>query len=240
MAAVSPNLVAGANEEGWHLKNVNVGRDFQPDYIADLTAVEDGQECLTCGCSLSTERGVEVGNIFKLGTKYSSALGATYMSEDGTEQPIVMGSYGIGVGRLLACIAEEHRDDRGLVWPPAVAPFSVHICALSTEAIAIADEIAVSLEAAGIDSLVDDRGERAGVQFADAELIGCPLQVTISKRSLASGGVEVKGRGATTGDTTGRSGGSADAEVVALPDLVRQARALLEVQSQPGLTKPDS
>ncbi len=255
VAAQSPNLVAGANEEGWHLRNVNVGRDFQPDHISDLTAVEDGQECISCGGSLHTRRGVEVGNIFKLGTKYSSALGATYMSDNGTEQPIVMGSYGIGVGRLFACIAEEHRDDRGLVWPAAVAPFSVHICALNAEALAVADDLAISLEAAGIDSLVDDRGERAGVQFADAELIGCPLQVTISKRSLASGGVEVKCRGTTTRGTgqagtgeagTGEAGtgeaGTGEAEVVAAQDLVRRARSLLEKAQppQPGLSKSDS
>jgi len=224
IAAESPNLLAGANKEGWHLRNVNVGRDFQADHVADLTAVEDGQECLTCGSSLYTQRGVEVGNIFKLGTKYSSALGATFVSEQGTEQPIVMGSYGIGVGRLLACIAEEHRDDRGLVWPAAVAPFSVHICALTTEALFVADEIGASLEAAGIDSLVDDRGERAGVQFADAELIGCPLQLTISKRSLTAGGIELKRRGAPA---TGASGGAWEAEIVAQQDLVERARSLL-------------
>jgi prolyl-tRNA synthetase len=226
IAAESANLVAGANKEGWHLRNVNLGRDFQADHVADLTAVQDGQPCLECGSSLYTQRGVEVANIFKLGTKYSSALGATFVSEEGTEQPIVMGSYGIGVGRLMACIAEQHRDDRGLVWPVAVAPFSVHICVLGTEALTIADEIAVALETDGIDSLVDDRGERAGVQFADAELIGCPLQVTISKRSLASGGVELKPRGKPT---TERSGGHGETEIVALHDLGSRARSLLAV-----------
>ena len=174
VVAESPNLVAGANQEGWHLRNVNVGRDYQADHVADLTAVEDGQSCEDCGASLRTERGVEVGNIFKLGTKYSAALGATYLSEDGTERPIVMGSYGIGVGRLLACIAEEHRDDRGLCWPAPLAPFAVHICALGDDGLAAAADLAVSLGSAGVDVLVDDRGERAGVQFADAELIGCP------------------------------------------------------------------
>ncbi len=192
VVAESPNLVAGANQEGWHLRNVNVGRDYQADHVADLTAVEDGQSCEDCGASLRTERGVEVGNIFKLGTKYSAALGATYLSEDGTERPIVMGSYGIGVGRLLACIAEEHRDDRGLCWPAPLAPFAVHICALGDDGLAAAADLAVSLGSAGVDVLVDDRGERAGVQFADAELIGCPVQLTVSKRSLASGGVEAK------------------------------------------------
>ena len=199
VVAESPNLVAGANQEGWHLRNVNVGRDYQADHVADLTAVEDGQSCEDCGASLRTERGVEVGNIFKLGTKYSAALGATYLSEDGTERPIVMGSYGIGVGRLLACIAEEHRDDRGLCWPAPLAPFAVHICALGDDGLAAAADLAVSLGSAGVDVLVDDRGERAGVQFADAELIGCPVQLTVSKRSLASGGVEAKLRSGPAG-----------------------------------------
>jgi prolyl-tRNA synthetase len=198
VVAESPNLVAGANEEGWHVRNVNVGRDYEPDHIADLTAVEDGQACVECGSLLGTERAVEVGNIFKLGTKYSTSLGATYLSEDGAERPVVMGSYGIGVGRLFACIAEEHRDDRGLCWPAPVAPFAVHICALGDDGLAAAEDLAESLESVGLDVLIDDRGERAGVQFADAELIGCPVQLTVSKRSLASGGFEAKLRSNTS------------------------------------------
>ena len=192
VVAASPNLVAGANEEGWHLRNVNVGRDYEPDHIADMTAVEDGQACVECGSPLRTERAVEVGNIFKLGTKYSTALGATYLAADGTERPVVMGSYGIGVGRLFACIAEEHRDERGLCWPVPVAPFAVHICALGDDGLAAAEDLAASLLSMGLDVLVDDRGERPGVQFADAELIGCPVRLTVSNRSLASGGVEAK------------------------------------------------
>ena len=190
IVAETANLVAGANETGWHLRNVNVGRDYQPDLVADLVAVQDGQPCVTCGSPLRTERGVEVGNIFKLGTHFSVALGANFLDEDGTEKPIVMGSYGIGVGRLLACVAEEHHDDRGLDWPPAIAPFDVHVCALGDEGLAGAELVVSSLEAAGIDVLFDDRGERPGVQFADAELIGCPVRLTVSKRSLAAGGVE--------------------------------------------------
>jgi prolyl-tRNA synthetase len=190
IVAETANLVAGANETGWHLRNVNVGRDYQPDLVADLVAVQDGQPCVTCGSPLRTERGVEVGNIFKLGTHFSVALGANFLDEDGTEKPIVMGSYGIGVGRLLACVAEEHHDDRGLVWPPAIAPFDVHVCALGDEGLAGAELVVSSLEAAGIDVLFDDRGERPGVQFADAELIGCPVRLTVSKRSQAAGGVE--------------------------------------------------
>lgn len=192
LVAETPNLVAGANEEGWHLLNTNVGRDYQPDLVVDLTAVEDGQPCVVCGSPLRTVRGVEVGNIFKLGTHFSEALGANYLDEDGTEKPIVMGSYGIGVGRLLACIAEEHCDDRGLVWPASVAPFAVHLCVIGEEGLAAADEIEEELATAGLDVLVDDRGERPGVQFTDAELIGCPVLLTVSSRSLAAGGVEAK------------------------------------------------
>ena len=191
LVARSPNLVAGANERGFHLANVNVGRDFSPDVVADIVAVEAGQPCAACGRPLRTERAVETGNIFKLGTRYAG-LGASYLGEDGEEKPIVMGSYGIGVDRLIACIAEEHHDERGLVWPASVAPFAVHVCALGDEGLEAAGAIAENLEGEGLDVLVDDRGERAGVQFADAELIGCPVQVTVSKRSLAAGGVEVK------------------------------------------------
>ncbi|MHB8245163.1 MAG: proline--tRNA ligase [Acidimicrobiales bacterium] len=197
LVSESRNLVAGANEEGWHLLNVNAGRDYTPDIVGDITAVQDGQPCVNCGSLLRTERGVEVGNIFKLGTRFSQSSGANYLAEDGTEKPIVMGSYGIGVGRLFACIAEKHQDERGLCWPPSVAPFAAHICLLGDEGQEAAAQVTSGLDAAGIDTLVDDRGERAGVQFADAELIGCPVLVTVSKRSLAAGGVEARLRAAS-------------------------------------------
>lgn len=209
LVAESANLIAGANEEGVHLRNVNVGREYVPDHVADLTAVEDGQPCVNCHHPLRTERGVEVGNIFKLGTGYSEALGATFLDEDGTEKPIVMGSYGIGVGRLFACVAEEHRDERGLVWPASIAPFAAHLCVIGEEGAAAADEVEQALEAAGYDTLVDDRGERPGVQFTDAELIGCPVQITLSPRSLAAGGAEVKVRARPEDGS----------EIVALTDL---------------------
>lgn len=190
VVAASVNLVAGANEAGWHLRNVNAGRDYAPDLVADLTAVDDGQPCTVCGAPLRTARGVEAGNIFKLGTHFSIALGASYLDEDGAEKPIVMGSYGIGVGRLFACIAEEHHDERGLIWPASIAPFEVHVCAIGDEGLSEAEAVVASLESAGIEVLFDDRGERPGVQFADSELIGCPIRLTVSKRSLAAGGVE--------------------------------------------------
>lgn len=213
LVARSPNLVAGANDLGFHLRNVNVGRDFTPDLVADIVAVEPGQPCAVCGSPLRTERAVEAGNIFKLGTRYAG-LGASYLGEDGEEKPIVMGSYGIGVDRLIGCLAEEHHDDRGLVWPAAVAPFGAHLCALGDEGLEGAGAVVAVLEQAGIDVLVDDRGERAGVQFADAELIGCPVQLTVSKRSLGAGGVEAKvrsdpGRSAEVVPTEGLAGWAA-------------------------------
>lgn len=213
LVADSPNLVAGANEEGCHLLNVNAGRDYEPDFVGDITAVEDGQPCSVCRSPLRTERGVEVGNIFKLGTHYSAVEGATYLAEDGRERPIVMGCYGIGVGRLFACIAEEHHDEAGLCWPVEVAPFAVHLCALGEAGLAAAEEVAGLLEEAGVDVLTDDRGGRAGVQFADADLIGCPVRLTVSKRSLAAGGVEARLRSAPLP-------APGEAEVVALEDLV--------------------
>ncbi|MFN8594707.1 MAG: aminoacyl--tRNA ligase-related protein [Anaerolineae bacterium] len=153
----SPNLVAGANEAGYHLLNTNVGRDYTPTLITDLAAAGDGDACINCGQPLYTSRGVEVGNIFKLGTRYSAAINATFLAADGTEKPIVMGSYGIGSGRLLACVAEEHHDDKGLIWPITVAPYQVHLVALGE--FEVADRIYAALKAAGIEVLYDDRSE---------------------------------------------------------------------------------
>jgi prolyl-tRNA synthetase len=198
-AAASTNLVAGANEEGFHLLHTNVPRDFQPFMVCDIAAAGEGDGCPRCGAPLSLSRGVEVGNIFKLGTRYSAAIGATFQDTEGKERPVVMGSYGIGVGRLLACVAEEHHDARGLVWPVTVAPFDVHVVALGgagTEAGEGAERVFRALEAAGIDVLFDDREESPGVKFADADLIGVPLRLTVSARSLKAGGVEMKRRDA--------------------------------------------
>jgi prolyl-tRNA synthetase len=139
-------------------------------------------------------RGVEVGNIFKLGTRYSEALGAEFLDQDGVSHPVIMGSYGIGSGRLLACIAEEHHDERGLIWPISVAPYAVHLVALKG-ASEVAEEVYAQLLANGIEVLFDDREESPGVKFADADLIGLPLRLTASKRSLERGGIEMKLRG---------------------------------------------
>ncbi len=187
----SPNLVAGANEEGFHLRNVNYGRDYEADLVTDIAIAEEGHACPECGAPLTASRGVEVGNIFKLGTRYTEAMGATYLDADGKARPVVMGSYGIGSGRLLACIAEEHHDEQGLIWPATVAPYHVHLVALRG-AQGEADHLYLQLWEAGVETLFDDRDERPGVKFADADLIGIPLRLTVSARSLQAGGVELK------------------------------------------------
>jgi prolyl-tRNA synthetase len=189
--ASSPNLLGGANEAGWHLRNTNLGRDYTANVVADIAVARDGDACATCGAWLRTERAVEVGNIFQLGTKYSQAFGATFLDEDGVERPIVMGSYGIGLGRTLACIAEAHHDERGLIWPASVAPFDVHLVRLRGGE-EVADRAYAALTAGGVEVLYDDRDEAPGVQFADADLIGLPLRLTASTRSLSAGGLELR------------------------------------------------
>lgn len=197
LAAHSPNLVAGANEEGFHLRNVNHGRDFQAGVIADISAARAGDACPECGEPLRLSRGVEVGNIFKLGTRYSDALGCTYLDENGSSKPVIMGSYGIGLGRLIACVAEEHHDERGLKWPVSLAPYPVHLVVLKGREMDTEDlaaQVEGVLTAAGLEPLVDDREESAGVKFNDADLIGLPLRVTVSERAFKAGGLELKTR----------------------------------------------
>jgi len=187
----SPNLVAGANDEGYHLLNVNYGRDYQAGIVADITVAEEGHPCPSCGAPLRSSKGVEVGNIFKLGTRYSESLGCTFLDQDGKARPVVMGSYGIGVGRLLACVAEAYHDEQGLIWPITVAPYQVYIVALRGGE-ETAERLYADLRSANVEVLYDDRDERAGVKFNDADLIGIPIRLTVSKRSLEAGGVEVK------------------------------------------------
>jgi prolyl-tRNA synthetase len=207
----APNLVAGANEEGYHLLNTNYGRDYTATIVADIASAAEGHACANCGGPLRTSRGVEVGNIFKLGTRYTDALGASFLDNQGKAQPIIMGSYGIGVGRLLACIAEEHHDDQGLIWPITVAPYHVYLVVLQG-AEAEAEWLYTDLTAAGIDVLMDDRGESAGVKFADADLLGIPLRITLGKRSLKEGGAELKRRD------------RADKTIIPLDDAVERVR----------------
>ena len=195
LAARSPNLVAGANRHGYHLLNVNVGRDFTPDLVADITNARPGDACPRCGAPVVLRQGIEVGNIFKLGTDFTEKLGATYLAEDGSRRLIVMGSYGIGLGRAMACIVEAHHDEKGIAWPAAVAPYAAQLVALSASrdpAVGeAADALYQRLTDAGVEVLYDDRDESPGVKLTDAELLGMPLIVTISPRSLAAGGAEV-------------------------------------------------
>lgn len=193
--ASSANLVAGANEPGFHIKNVNCGRDYEPDQVIDIAAAQEGDSCPRCGAAMRAVRGVETGNIFQLGTKFTEALGGNYLDANGKAQPVVMGSYGIGVGRMLACIAEEYNDDDGLIWPITVAPYQVHIVLLAKgegEAQDVAERIYAELSAKGLDVLLDDRRENPGVKFKDADLIGVPVRVTVGDRGLKNGIVEFK------------------------------------------------
>jgi prolyl-tRNA synthetase len=193
--AESANLVAGANEAGFHLKNVNCGRDYEADIVTDIAAAQEGDGCPRCGVAMRTSRGVEVGNIFQLGTKYTEAMGGSFLDANGKAQPVIMGSYGIGVGRLLACVAEEYHDDNGLVWPISVAPYQVLITLLAKgegETQDAAEKLYADLEARGIEVLLDDRRENPGVKFKDADLIGIPVRVTVGDRGLKNGLVEFK------------------------------------------------
>ncbi|HVA21055.1 MAG TPA: proline--tRNA ligase [Candidatus Micrarchaeia archaeon] len=227
LVAASHNLVAGANQEGFHLRNVNLGRDFEADVVGDIAAAAEGAACPRCGAPLHLRRGVEVGNTFQLGTHFSQPMGATYSDAEGALHPIVMGCYGIGMGRILACVAEAHRDDRGLRLPLAVAPFPVHLVRLGgahAEVGATADALAAALEADGIEVLDDDRDVAPGVKFADADLLGMPLRVTVSPRSLAAGGVELRRR---DGEAT---------EVVAAGEAAATVRDRLAALREEGRT----
>jgi prolyl-tRNA synthetase len=184
--------VAGANEDGRHLRGVQAGRDYEPTF-ADIRQAKDGDACPECGGTLRIETAIEVGHIFKLGTFHSQAFGATFLDEDGREKPLVMGSYGIGLARTMAAIVEQRHDENGIVWPRSVAPYDAHVVAL-TGAEQIAEQAAEALSAAGLDVLLDDRDQRAGEKFADADLIGCPLRVTAGRKSLEDGKVDVRDR----------------------------------------------
>ena len=185
-------FVAGANRTGWHLKGVEHGRDFEARF-ADLRVPKEGDRCPLCGGALHFQTAIEVGHIFKLGIKYSEPLGARVLDEDGNERPIVMGSYGIGLGRIMAAAVEQHHDENGIIWPRELAPYDAHVVALPG-AEAIAEQAAEVLSAAGYDVLLDDRDARAGEKFADADLIGCPIRITAGKKSLEDGKVDFKDR----------------------------------------------
>lgn len=191
------NFVSGANDAGYHLTGVNVPRDFDPALVADIAAAFDGATCARCGQgALRVERAIELGHCFKLGTRYSEAAGVIYTDEAGAEHPVVMGSYGIGLERLMAAIIETHHDEWGIIWPPSIAPFDVHLLTLGKDPQLgeIAAQVYADLRAAGLDVLLDDRAESAGVKFADADLIGIPVRLAVSGKALAAGGVEAKRR----------------------------------------------
>ncbi|HZU13452.1 MAG TPA: proline--tRNA ligase [Chloroflexota bacterium] len=200
LVAASPNLVAGANREGYHLRNTNYGRDYTADIVTDIASAYAGAPCPRCGEPMRMERAVEVGNIFKLGTRFTEPLGVTFLDEEGREKPIIMGSYGIGVDRLIGVVAEVHHDEKGLIWPESIAPFQVYLVGLDLDdeaVLAAADTLYTQLQARRVEVLYDDRHERAGVKFNDADLLGIPLRITVSRRTVAQAAAEVKRRSET-------------------------------------------
>ncbi|HLN61469.1 MAG TPA: proline--tRNA ligase, partial [Symbiobacteriaceae bacterium] len=192
-------LVAGANRPDYHLSGVTWSRDFTADLVGDIAVAAPGAACPHCGAALAARRGIEVGNTFKLGTKYSAAMGATFTAEDGSVRPMIMGCYGIGITRLLAAVLEAHHDSDGIIWPASVAPYPVHllVAGKDAEAVEAAGQVYAALGAEQV--LFDDRDLSAGVKFKDADLLGMPVRVTVSQRSLKNGGAEVRVR--RTGET---------------------------------------
>ena len=216
----SPNLVAGANREGWHYRNVNCGRDYEPDLALDVVAAANGHPCPKCRAPMRAVRGVEVGNIFKLGTKYSQAMDATFLDESGGSAPMVMGCYGIGSGRLMASVIETNNDENGIVWPITIAPHQVYLVSLATrrtpDVTNAAEGVYAQLQEAGVEVLYDDRDERAGVKFNDADLLGIPIRLTVGARGVKNGVVELKLRH------------SDETHELPLDDIVNQLRAVMD------------
>ncbi|HQY32050.1 MAG TPA: His/Gly/Thr/Pro-type tRNA ligase C-terminal domain-containing protein, partial [Thermomicrobiales bacterium] len=224
------NFVAGANEIGFHYLNVNMGRDFEPTFVGDIASAAAGMLCPVCRNALVEERAIEVGNIFKLGSRYSSKMGATYLDADGAAQPVVMGSYGIGSGRAAATIVEQSFDEKGIIWPVAVAPYQVTLLPLApatdSETMAAAEALLAELESAGFEVLFDDRPERPGVKFNDADLIGIPIRLSVSPRTLVNNQVEMKARKDAEATMVDRS---------AIVDAVRARLAELQASEQTHL-----
>jgi len=192
------NFVAGANKADTHLRNVNYPRDFKADIVTDISLARAGETCPGCGGKLLSEQGIEIGHIFKLGTFLSNKLGAFFIDTEGNSRPIIMGCYGIGIGRLMAAIIELHHDDKGIIWPLSIAPYITYLCPLFMENEEVkhkAENLYAELEAQGFEVLYDDRDESTGVKFNDADLLGIPLRVTISPRSLGKDCIELKWRG---------------------------------------------
>jgi prolyl-tRNA synthetase len=189
-------FVAGANRDGWHKRGVEAERDYEPAF-ADIRQAREGDSCPVCGGRLSLQPAIEVGHIFKLGTFHSDALDATYLAEDGTARAVVMGSYGIGPARTIAAVVEQRNDENGIVWPRAIAPYDAHVLSLdagSEEVLEQAEHVAALLGAEGLDVLLDDRDERPGEKFADADLVGCPLRIIVGRKTLEDGMVDARTR----------------------------------------------
>jgi prolyl-tRNA synthetase len=189
------NFCCGANKEGYHFLNVNPERDFKPTYVADIRLAQAGDACPHCGGKVAIARGIEVGQVFKLFTKYSAALNATYLDVNGKPQPICMGCYGIGVSRTMAAAVEQYNDKDGIIWPVAIAPYHVIVVPVNNKdqaSVDKAEEIYSHLQKAGVEVIIDDRNERAGVKFKDADLIGYPVRVVVGPKTLSSGSLEVK------------------------------------------------
>ena len=190
------NFIIGANETGFHYKNVNVNRDFTPDFVRDIRVITDGDVCPKCGAPIKTAQGIEVGHIFKLGTKYSEALGLRFQDEKGSDNIVLMGCYGIGVTRCISAAIEQNYDDNGIIMPVAIAPFEAAVVPVNVKdgaQRALAEELYGELRARGIDVVIDDRDERAGVKFKDMDLIGIPARIVVGKKA-ADGVVEFKRR----------------------------------------------
>ncbi|HEU5348831.1 MAG TPA: proline--tRNA ligase [Ktedonobacterales bacterium] len=209
------NLIAGANQADYHLAGVSYGRDFHADVTGDIAKVTVGDICATCGGTLETRRGIEAANIFKLGWKYSATMGATFRDQAGTSQPMVMGCYGLGITRLLACVLEQHHDDAGIIWPPSIAPYACSLLVAGNDPKAREAAEALYAELGPQRALYDDRDLSAGVKFTDADLLGMPVRVMVSARSLAAGGAELRER---------RSG---ETRIVPLADVPEAVRALV-------------
>jgi prolyl-tRNA synthetase len=196
-SARTPNLVAGANKTDYHYTNANLDRDWKADIVTDIALARAGDACPACSTPFEQRRGIEMGHVFKLGTVYTEKMGVTYLDDAGQSHPLVMGCYGIGVGRLLAAVVEANHDERGIIWPREVAPFDMHLIALNADRAEVRDSAErtfADMQAAGLRVLFDDRDETAGVKFNDADLLGMPWRLTVSPRTLERGEVELKRR----------------------------------------------
>ena len=220
------NFVTGANKENYHVKNVNIGRDFKVEAFADFRVVTDQDKCPRCGGDIKFARGIEVGHVFKLGTKYSKAMKAVYLDKDGQEKIMIMGCYGIGIGRTVAAGIEQNYDEDGIVWPMPLAPYHVIITPVNVnqkDIMDAAENLYNSVMAEGIEVIFDDRDERAGVKFKDADMIGIPIRITIGQKNLSQGNVELRIR------KTGKN------ELYPLQDIVQKIKQIIRQELNPDM-----